>query len=292
MPETFGTRALRLGLGLASLGCGAVALARAVGVVGPLAPWSEGLGAVPFGEPLGNVLGAALVAIGMLLLARRAVSSAAGALAAFLVGSLVLSPPGMLGAIQDLGLLGGALALVALPAPLAARLPRRLAACFPVVASHQAAAAPTSSQALLLRLGLALTFLLAGWEKFVNTAWYADLLAATGGLAAWPVLGGWTTTGLLLWLGTIELFLCGLIVYGPPVRLASATAVLLIALGILALHTPSLLVAKAIGLLGAALAAYAWATGVTVLENAQIGWLRAAGRQEPADGPPAAREGL
>jgi uncharacterized membrane protein YphA (DoxX/SURF4 family) len=137
-----------------------------------------------------------------------------------------------------------------------------------------------------MRLGPALVFLLAGWGKFANTGWYADLLAASGGTAGWPVVGGWGTTGLLLWLGTAELFLSGLIVWGPPARLASAVAAVLLTLDILALHTPGLLVMKAVGLLGAAVAGYCWASGATALENAQIGWLRAAGHDGNPDSPP------
>jgi hypothetical protein len=83
-----------------------------------------------------------------------------------------------------------------------------------------------------------------------------------------------------------ELFLSGLLVWGPPARLASALAAVLLVLDVLALHTPSLLVAKALGLLGMAVAGYCWASGAAALENAQIGWLRTPARP---DTPPDAR---
>jgi uncharacterized membrane protein YphA (DoxX/SURF4 family) len=271
--EAFGTRSLRWGLGAASVGMGAVALARALGAVEPQAPWAGGLGALPVGAPLGVGLAVVLLTVGALLLVGRALSLAAGALALLLLGSLAVAPPGTLGAIQDLGLLGGALALVVLPPAWLARLPARLAAGL-------APPTPGSLHRLALRLGLALAFLLAGWAKFADTTWYADLLAASGGVAGWPLVGGLGTTGALLWLGMAELFLSGLLVWGPPARLASALAAVLLLLDVLALHAPSLLVAKALGLLGMAIAGYCWASGAAALENAQIGWLRTPARPD------------
>jgi hypothetical protein len=126
-------------------------------------------------------------------------------------------------------------------------------------------------------------FLLAGWGKFADMRWYADLLAASGGVAGWPLVGGLGTVGALQVLGMGELLLCGLLVWGPPARLASALAAVLLVLDVLALHAPSLLVAKALGLLSMAVAGYCWASGAAALENAQIGWLRAGAR---ADSPP------
>jgi uncharacterized membrane protein YphA (DoxX/SURF4 family) len=338
--EAFGTRSLRWGLGAASVGVGLVALGRALGAAEPLAPWADGLGAVPLGAPLGIALAVALLGVGALLLAGRLVSLAAGLLALLLVGGLVVAPPGWLGAIQDLGLLGGALALTVVPPAWLARLPSRLAVAVapaaplpalpsadpddvaraspagaaplpavPEAAPHDVPSAraagtgpllagqppaamadartpgPGNLQRLALRVGLALTFLLAGWGKFANTAWYADLLAASGGVAGWPLIGGLGATGALLWLGTGEILLSGLLVWGPPARLASALAALLLALDVLALHAPALVVCKAVGLLGAAIAGYCWASGATVLENAQIGWLRASARADAPPGP-------
>jgi uncharacterized membrane protein YphA (DoxX/SURF4 family) len=275
--EAFGTRAVRLGLALASLGLGALALARALGWTGPLAAWDGGLGAVPPGEPLGIVLAAVLLVLGGLLVADRAVPYAALTLAGLLVASLALNPPGALGAIQDLGLLGAALGLFVLPLAALARLPVPLAR---LIARHR----------LALRVGLALAFLLAGWGKFANTDWYVDLLAASGGVAGWPLVGGLRPTALVLYLGAGELFLSGLLVWGPPARLASALAAVVLLLDLLALHDPSLLAAKTLGLLGAAIAGYCWASGATALENAQIGWLRAGGRGPAPDAPGAPPE--
>jgi uncharacterized membrane protein YphA (DoxX/SURF4 family) len=277
--ETFGTRAVRLGLGIASLGLGAVALARALGAAEPLAAWAAGLGAVPAGSPAAVPLAVALLLVGALLLLDRAAGYAAGALALLLIGSLLLDHPGTLGANLDLGLLGGALSLCALSAALASRLPARARALVPPsTASRRLGHSPTSAQRLALRLGLAATFLLTGLDTFAHTSWYADLLAATGGIGGWP---GGSPTGLLLWLGTGEVFLSGLLVWGPPARLASAIAAVLLVLDLLALHTPSLLAAKTIGLLGAAVAGYCWARGATALGNAQIGWLRASAEAPP-----------
>ncbi len=271
--EAFGTRALRLGLGGASLGLGAVALARGLGWAGPLAPWASGLGAAPLGEPLSFALALALLGVGWLLVADRAASAAALALAALLVASLVLNPPGTLGAIQDLGLLGGSLALLAFSPSTLARLPAPLAGLL---------AAVMARRRLALRLGLALVFLLAGWGKFADTGTYVGLLEATGGAAGWPLVGGLKPTALVLYLGAGELFLSGLLLWGPPARLASAIASVLLVLDLLGLHVPGLLTAKVLGLLGGTLAGYCWASGATVLENAQIGWLRAGARA--ADG--------
>jgi uncharacterized membrane protein YphA (DoxX/SURF4 family) len=161
-------------------------------------------------------------------------------------------------------------------------LPPRLAALVPQppLGINGSEHSPTSAQRLALRLGLALTFLLTGVDTVTHSAWYGDLLGATGGIAGWPMSGG-SPTGLLLWLGTGEVFLAGLLVWGPPARLASAFAAVLILLDLLALHTPSLLAAKAVGLLGAAVAGYCWASGARTLENAQIGWLRAAADPAP-----------
>src|SRR5919202_778182 len=92
--EAFGTKALRLGLGGASLGMGAVALARGLGWAGALAPWASGLGATPVGEPLSFPLALFLLGLGWLFVADRATTYAALALAALLVASLVASPPG------------------------------------------------------------------------------------------------------------------------------------------------------------------------------------------------------
>jgi hypothetical protein len=261
---------------------GAVALGRALGVSEPLAAWAGGLGAVPVGAPLGAALAVGLLAIGGLLLFGRAAGYAAGGLAALLLASLALAPPGTLGSNLDLGLLGAALSLVALPRALLARLPPRLATLFPQppLGRDGGEGSPTSAQRLALRLGLALTFLLTGLDTVTHSAWYGELLAATGGIAGWPMSGG-SPTGLLLWLGTGEVFLAGLLVWGPPARLASALAAVLIVLDLLALHTPSLLAAKAVGLLGAAVAGYCWASGARALENAQIGWLRAAADATP-----------
>lgn len=277
--EAFGTRAVRVGLALASLGLGALALARALGWTGPLAAWDGGLGAVPPGEPLGIVLAAVLLVLGSLLLADRGVPYAALTLAALLVASLALNPPGTLGAIQDLGLLGAALGLFVLPSSALARLSVPLA---------RLVAGLVVRRRLALRVGLALTFLLAGWGKFANTDWYVDLLAASGGVAGWPLVGGQPPTALVLYLGVSELFLSGLLVWGPPARLASALAAVVLLLDLLALRVPSLLAAKTLGLLGAAIAGYCWASGATALENAQIGWLRAGGRGPAPDAAPGA----
>jgi uncharacterized membrane protein YphA (DoxX/SURF4 family) len=279
--EAFGTRAVRLGLALASLGLGALTLTRALGWAGPLAAWDGGLGAVPPGEPLGIVLAALLLVLGSLLVADRGVPYAALALAGLLVASLALNPPGTLGAIQDLGLLGAALSLFVLPLPTLARLPGPLARlCAGLIARRR----------LALRVGLALAFLLAGWGKFANTDWYVDLLAAGGGVAGWPLVGGVRPTALVLYLGAAELFLSGLLVWGPPARLASALAAVVLLLDLLALRDPSLIAAKTLGLLGAAIAGYCWASGATALENAQIGWLRAGTRGPAPDAPGAPPE--
>jgi uncharacterized membrane protein YphA (DoxX/SURF4 family) len=264
--EGFGTTALRLGLGGASLGMGAVALARGLGWDGPLAPWASGLGAAPLGEPLNFALAAALLILGWLLVADKAAAYVALALAVLLAASLVVSPPGTLGSIQDLGLLGGAIALIVFPSSTLARLPAPLTGLLAAIAAHRR---------LALRLGLALVFLLTGWGKFADTSSYVDLLAATGGVAGWPVVGGQSPTALMLYVGAGELFLSGLLLWGPPARLASAIASVVLLLVLLGLHVPSMLTAKAIGLLGAAIAGYCWASGATALENAQIGWLRA-----------------
>ncbi len=278
--EAFGRDSARVALGAASLGAGGVALIRAVGGREPLAAWASGLGAVPPGDPLAVGLAMLLSLAGALLLAGRLVGLAAGSLALLLAASLVLDHPGPLGATQDVGLLGAALALVTLPPAWRARLPRRLAGA---LGPTEPAAGRGALQHVALRLGLALTFLLAGWGKFASTTWYADLLAAVGGPAGWPLVGGLGTTALLLWLGTGELFLSGLLVWGPPARLASACAAVLLVLDLAALHTPALLTAKAVGLLGAAVAGYCWASGATALENAEIGWLRAAGSDRAPD---------
>jgi uncharacterized membrane protein YphA (DoxX/SURF4 family) len=280
--EAFGTRSVRWGLGVAALGLGASALARALGATEPLAAWAGGLGAVPVGAPVGIALAVVLLLAGALLLVGRGAGYAAAALAVLLLVSLLLAPPGALGTNLDLGLLGAALSLVALPRALAGHLPRRLAALIPPasVGNARGEHSPTSAQRLALRLGLALTFLLTGLDTVTHSSSYADLLTATGGIAGWP-LGGGSPTGLLLWLGTGEVFLTGLLVWGPPARLASAIAAVLVLLDLLALHTPSLLAAKAVGLFGAAIAGYCWASGARALENAQIGWLR-----PPAEPPP------
>jgi uncharacterized membrane protein YphA (DoxX/SURF4 family) len=277
--DAFGTRVARLGLAAASLGLGAIALLRALGVAEPLAAWADGLGATPPGNPLDVGLAVVLLGAGALLAADRAVPYAAALLAALLFGSLLVAHPGVLGATLDLGLLGTALSLLALPAPLAARWPRPL--------RRFVVPGEPGTRRLALRLGLALTFLLAGWGKFADTAWFNALLEASGGLVGWPLVGGVRPTALLLWLGTGEVLLSGLLVWGPPARLASAVAAVLLALDLLVLHTPSLLAAKTLGLLGAAVAGYCWASGATALENAQIGWLRASPRGDPPpDAPP------
>jgi uncharacterized membrane protein YphA (DoxX/SURF4 family) len=273
---------VRGGLGLASVGLGAVALGRALGAADPLAAWAAGLGAVPLGAPLGIALAAVLLLCGALLLSGRGVGYAAAALAVVLLGSLLLDHPGTLGANLDLGLLGAALSLVSLPLALGARLPPRAATLLAegTGRSGRREHSPSSAQRLALRLGLALTFLLTGLDTVTQSGWYGELLSATGGIGGWPVSGG-SPTGLLLWLGTGEVFLAGLLVWGPPARLASAIGATLILLDLLALHTPSLLAAKAVGLLGAAVAGYCWASGARALENAQIGWLRAAAEAPP-----------
>jgi uncharacterized membrane protein YphA (DoxX/SURF4 family) len=272
----FGTAALRVGLGAACLGLALGALLRALGMAGPLAPWEGGLGAVPLGAPLGDLLALVLLVLGGLLLLERAVPLAALALAALLVVSLLLDPPSRLGPIQDLGLLGGALGLLALPAALLPRLPPPLL---------QAAVFVVTRRRTLVRVGLALVFLLAGWGAFSNTSWYADLLSAGGSV----LLGGARPTALLLYAGAGELLLSGLLLWGPPARLASAVATVFVVVTILLLGAPSLLMAKALGLLGAAVAGYCWISGVTTLENAQIGWLRAAARASRDGVPPAER---
>ena len=280
--EAFGTRSVRGGLGFAALGMGAVALARALGITEPLAAWAGGLGAVPVGAPLGAALAVGLLLIGVLLLLGRATGYAASALALLLLGSLVLDHPGTLGPYLDLGLLGAALSLSPIPTALARALRRRRggASSDSQVVDGAEEVSPSSAQRLALRLGLALTFLLTGLDTVTHSAWYGDLLVATGGIAGWPMSGG-SPTGLLLWLGTGEVFLAGLLVWGPPARLASAVAAVVILLDLLALHTPSLLAVKAVGLLGAAVAGYCWASGVKALENAEIGWLRAAADPAP-----------
>ncbi|HZS01058.1 MAG TPA: hypothetical protein VFE37_20240 [Chloroflexota bacterium] len=278
--ERFGTRSVRGALGLASVGLGAVALGRALGAADPLAAWASGLGAVPLGAPSGIALAVVLLLCGALLLGGRGAGFAAAALAVVLLASLLLDHPGTLGANLDLGLLGAALSLVSLPPLLHARLPRRLAALLPETVAGGGEPAPSGAQKLALRVGLALTFLLSGLDTVTRSGWYGDLLTATGGIGGWPVSGG-SPTGLLLWLGTGEVFLAGLLVWGPPARLASAIAAVLVLLDLLALHTPSLLAAKAVGLLGAAVAGYCWASGARALENAQIGWLRAAADASP-----------
>ncbi|HLH23165.1 MAG TPA: hypothetical protein VK066_11620 [Chloroflexota bacterium] len=280
--EVFGTRSVRGGLGLASVGLGAVVLGRALGVADPLAAWAAGLGAVPLGAPAGIALAAGLLLVGALLLLGRGAGYAAAALALLLLASLLLDHPGTLGANLDLGLLGAALSLVTLPPALRKRAPARLAALVPA-STGRGEPSPSSAQRLALRLGLALTFLLSGLDVFAHTSWYADLLTTTGGIAGWP-MGGGSPTGLMLWLGTGEVFLSGLLVWGPPARLASAIAAVLLVLDLLALHTPGLLTAKAVGLLGAAIAGYCWASGATALENAQIGWLRATADARHAPG--------
>jgi uncharacterized membrane protein YphA (DoxX/SURF4 family) len=279
--EAFGTRAVRLGLGLASLGLGALTLARALGWAGPLAAWDGGLGAVPAGEPLGIVLAAVLLVLGAALVVDRGVPYAVLTLAVLLIASLALNPPATLGAIQDLGLLGAALGLFVLPSATLARLPLPLARLL---------AGLIARRRLALRIGLALVFLLAGWGKFANTDWYVDLPAASGGVAGWPLVGGVRPTALVLYLGAAEIFLSGLLVWGPPARLASALAAVVLLLDLLALRDPSLIAAKTLGLLGAAIAGYCWASGATALENAQIGWLRAGARGPAPDAPGAAAE--
>ena len=264
--ERFGTRALQLGLGGASLGLGAVALARALGLVEPLADWAGGLGAVPVGAPAAIPLGAALLLSGALLVASRLVPLAAGALALLTAVSLVQGGVGSLAAILDIALWAAALSLVTLPPGLGKRLPPRLA---PLLDP----ARPGPRQ-VVLRLGLCLTFLLASWDLLTHPSRYLDLLAATGGLGGWP-LGGGRPMGPLLWLGTTQLLLAGLLIYGPPVRLASLVAALLVALDLLLLHTPAALTAKALGVLGAAVATYCWTSGLRHLEATSIGWLRA-----------------
>src|SRR5579875_1662627 len=221
--EQFGTRVLECGLSAASLGLGATVLVRALGGNEPLADWATGLGTIPPGTPMGIALGAALLLMGGLLVAR---------------------------------------------------LPRGLAA---LVDPHR----PGPRQ-VVLRLGLALTLLLASWELLTHPARYLDLLATTGGLGGWP-LGGGRPLGPLLWVSTVQLLLGALLVYGPPVRLASLLTALLVGLELLLLHTPSALAAKAVGVVGAAIASYCWASGVRQLTDTSIGWLRA--RESPPDPP-------
>ena len=270
--ERFGTRAVQLGLAVACLGLGVVALARALGQTEPLAAWADGLGAVPLGESWGLGLGATLLLAGGSFAVGRLVPLAAGLLAVLALASIVTGGVGRLGGALDVGLLGAALSLVAVPASVAARLPTRLAALL-----DPARPAP---RRFALRLGLGLTFALGGWRLLTAPSWHADLLAASGGIAGWPLIGSERPLGLLLWLGAGEVLLSILLVYGPPARVASALAAVLLVLSLLALHTPSLLAAKTIGLLGAAVAGYCWASGLRQLGDTSIGWLR------PATAPP------
>ena len=272
--EQFGTRVLECGLSAASLGLGATVLVRALGGNEPLADWATGLGTIPPGTPMGIALGAALLLMGGLLAARRLVPLASGALALLTLVSLLRGGIDGLGSSLDCALLGGALSLVTLPAATVARLPRGLAA---LVDPHR----PGPRQ-VVLRLGLALTLLLASWELLTHPARYLDLLATTGGLGGWP-LGGGRPLGPLLWVSTVQLLLGALLVYGPPVRLASLLTALLVGLELLLLHTPSALAAKAVGVVGAAIASYCWASGVRQLTDTSIGWLRA--RESPPDPP-------
>lgn len=274
--ESFGTRALAGGLAAACIGLGFIALARALGVAEPLAAWADGLGAVPLGATWGIGLGGLLLGLGLLFLLPRGRAVAAAGLAVLTAGSLLTGGLGRLGAIQDIGLLGAALSLVALPPAACARLPRRLGRLL-----DPARPAP---RRLALRLGLGATFLLVGWDTLVQASWYADLVVASGGIDGWPLVGSSRPTGLLLWLGATELLLSVLLVYGPPARLASALAAVLLTLDLLALHTPSLLAFKALGLLGAAVAGYCWASGLRQLSDTSIGWLRAGNPSAPPPG--------
>jgi len=269
---------VRLSLALACIGLGLIALLRALGHAEPLAEWAGGLGAAPPDAPLAVPLALALLVVGVLLVTDRLVPLAAAALAVLLGGSLLVVHPGALGATLDVGLLGAALSLLALPAAAAARLPRPLA--------RLVDPADPTLRRLALRLGLALTFLLAGWGKFADTSWYLGLLDAAGGVAGWPLIGGLRPTALLLYLGAGEVLLSGLLVWGPPARLASALAAVLLALDLVLLHSPAVLAFKTLGLLGAAVAGYCWASGATALENAQITWLRGAAPTDARQPPP------
>jgi hypothetical protein len=261
-----GSRALELGLGVAALGLGAAALLRAVGSSEPLAAWASGLGAVPVGAPAGIAVGVALLVAAGLLAASRLVPLAGGIVALLALASLVHGGLDGLAATLDVALLTGALGLIRLPRESVARLPRPLAV---LVDPDRPGARP-----VVLRLGLALTLLLASWELLTHPARYLDLLAATGGLGGWP-LGGGRPLSPLLWLGTVQLLLGALLIYGPPVRLASLITALLVAFEVLLLHTPSVLAAKGLGIVGAALASYCWASGVRQVPDTTIGWLRA-----------------
>jgi hypothetical protein len=268
-----GSRALELGLGVAVLGLAAAALLRALGGSEPLAAWASGLGTVPVGAPAGIAVGVALLVAAGLLAASRLVPLAGGVVAVLALASLAHGGLDGLAATLDIALLAAALSLVRLPRGTVSRLPRPLAA---LVDPERVGTRP-----VVLRLGLALTLLLASWELLTHPARYLDLLAATGGLGGWP-LGGGRPLSPLLWVGTLQLLLGALLIYGPPVRLASLITALLVAFEVLLLHTPSVLAAKGIAVVGAAIASYCWASGVRQIPETTIGWLRAG---EPRDRP-------